>query len=70
VLVPKHTKLSQEDAEKILAKLNITSIQLPRILKSDAAIKEFNAEPGDIIEIERESLTAGKIKFYRVVVHG
>ena len=70
VLVPKHTKLSQEEAEKILSNLNIISSQLPNILKTDAAIKHLNTEPGEIIEIERDSPTAGKTKFYRVVING
>ena len=70
VLVPKHTKLSQEEAEKILSNLNIISSQLPKILKTDAAIKHLNIEPGEIIEIERDSPTAGKTKFYRGVING
>ncbi len=70
ILVPKHTKLSSEEMDKLLIELNITSSQLPKILKSDAAIKHMNAEPGEVIEIERASPTAGKTKFYRVVING
>ena len=70
VLVPKHTKLSQEEADKLLLQLNITTSQLPKILKSDAAIKHLNLESGEIIEIERDSPTAGRTKFYRAVANG
>ncbi|MBS3163036.1 DNA-directed RNA polymerase subunit H [Candidatus Woesearchaeota archaeon] len=70
VLVPKHTMLSPEESKKLLSDLNIISSQLPKILKSDAAIKHLNLEPGEIIEIERVSPTAGRTKFYRVVING
>lgn len=68
VLVPKHTKLSEEDAQKVLDKFNIASRQLPKILKTDPTIKELDPKPGDVIEIERKSPTVEKTKFYRVVI--
>ena len=69
VLMPKHTKLTEEEANKVLDKYNVTSRQLPGILKTDPAIKHLDANPGDIIEIERKSPTVEKTKFYRVVVN-
>ena len=70
ILVPKHTKLSLEETTTLLEKLNISVNQLPRILKSDPAIRHMDAEPGEVICIERNSPTAGKANYYRVVVSG
>jgi DNA-directed RNA polymerase subunit H len=68
VLVPKHTKLSKKDADKLLEKYNISAKKLPHILRTDLAISDLEVEAGDIIEISRDSPTAGKIKYYRCVV--
>lgn len=69
ILMPKHTKLTEEEAQKVLDKYNLTPRQLPGILKTDAAIKHLDVKPGDIIEIDRKSPTVEKTKFYRVVVN-
>ena len=69
-LVPKHTKLSEEEAKAILLKYNINKNQLPKISIKDVAIKEMDIKKGDIIKIERKSETAGKSFFYRVVIIG
>lgn len=66
-LVPKHTIVPKEKEEEILKKLHATKDMLPIILRSDPAIKKLKAKPGDIIEIERVSPTAGKSLYYRVV---
>ncbi|MSR86145.1 DNA-directed RNA polymerase subunit H [Candidatus Woesearchaeota archaeon] len=70
ILVPKHRKLSIEETNVLLEKLNISVNQLPRILQSDPAIRHLNAEPGEVICIERDSPTAGKANYYRVVING
>ncbi|MFH0710964.1 MAG: DNA-directed RNA polymerase subunit H [Candidatus Aenigmatarchaeota archaeon] len=69
-LVPKHILLNENQKEELLRKYNITLKQLPRILASDPVIKIINAQPGDVVMIERNSLTAGKIDYYRVVIKG
>ena len=69
-LVPKHRILSPEEAEEVLRKYCVTRQQLPKILASDPVVKEIGAKPGDIIEIIRDSETAGKTVYYRVVVRG
>jgi len=66
--VPKHELLSYEQAQELLKKLNISLKQLPKIKKTDAAIKELNAKRGSIIKITRNSQTAGVYYYYRVVV--
>ena len=65
-LVPKHRKLSEKEVTSLLIKYSITKNQLPKIKKNDAALKELEIEPGDVIEIERKSF-AGKSYYYRVV---
>jgi len=69
-LVPKHRVLSPEEAEEVLRKYCATPQQLPKILASDPVVRELGAKPGDIIEIVRDSETAGKAIYYRVVVRG
>jgi DNA-directed RNA polymerase subunit H len=68
ILIPKHKKLSDTEAEKILKKFNVSKKQLPRINMNDPAILEMNPEKGDLIEIIRDSPTTSKSYFYRVVI--
>ena len=67
-LTPKHLKLSERDKAQLLEKYHVTSRELPKILKADAALRELEAKPGDIIKVVRKSPTAGESIFYRVVV--
>ena len=66
-LTPKHLKLSEKDKAQLFEKYCVTSKELPKILKTDAALRELEAKPGDIIRIVRKSPTAGESIFYRVV---
>ncbi len=68
ILVPKHEVLSKEEAEELLKVLGVSKEQLPKIRADDPIVKEIGAKPGDIVKITRESLTAGKSVFYRLVV--
>ncbi len=64
-LQSKHLKLKKEDVDKLLLRLNISLIQLPKIKITDVALPE-NCEIGDVIKIER--IVDGKvIPYYRVV---
>jgi len=67
-LVPKHEILSKKEVEELLKKYNVTKDKLPKILITDPAVKAIGAKVGDVIKIERESPTAGKSYYYRVVV--
>tara|TARA_Y100000310_G_scaffold93787_2_gene91324 strand:- start:7308 stop:7550 length:243 start_codon:yes stop_codon:yes gene_type:complete len=67
-LIPKHSKLSDAQKEKLLEKYKISAKELPRIFKTDAALVSLNVKPGDLIKITRNSETAGEAIFYRVVV--
>ncbi|MFA5142449.1 MAG: DNA-directed RNA polymerase subunit H [Candidatus Woesearchaeota archaeon] len=68
ILVPKHTKLSEEEKEALFQKYNISEYNLPKILKADPAIKSLGAKVDDVIKIERASPTAGKSLYYRAVI--
>ena len=70
ILVPKHSKISDAEKEKLLQVYNVTIKELPKIYKADAALAKIDTKAGDIIKIERESKTAGTSAYYRVVVEG
>jgi DNA-directed RNA polymerase subunit H (RpoH/RPB5) len=62
ILQPKHTKITEKEAEELLKKLNISKAQLPKIFSTDAGLPE-GCNVGDVIKIERKSGV-----YYRVVV--
>jgi|GEM_PF-3476910 len=66
ILVPKFSKLTDEEKAKLLEDLNISSVQLPRILSKDPMAKLLKAKSGDVLKIERTNPT-GKSVFYRRV---
>ena len=68
ILVPKHLLLSEEEAKNVLLRYNVNRTQLPKISKKDPAILELGAKPDDIIKIIRNSETAGKAAYYRVII--
>lgn len=68
VLVPKHEILSPEDAGKTLEFYRITPEELPKIKQDDPALSRHGAKVGDIVRITRNSPTAGKSFYYRVVI--
>ncbi|MFW5865947.1 MAG: DNA-directed RNA polymerase subunit H [Nanoarchaeota archaeon] len=67
ILVPKHTKLSEEEKNALFEKYDITARELPKIPQSDPALAGMTVKQGDVIRITRKSLTAGKTTFYRGV---
>ena len=74
VLVPRHEVLSEEEAEELLRRYDVSREQLPKIKISDPVIEEIrremgvNVKVGDIVRIVRKSRTAGRSVYYRVVV--
>lgn len=66
ILQPKHLKLSNEEAQQVLEKYNISKAQLPKIYLNDPALPE-GCEIGDIIKIERKGEKETYL-YYRVVV--
>jgi len=67
-LTPKHLKIGEKEKAQIFEKYHVSSKEMPKILRTDSAIKEMDAKPGDLIKITRKSPTAGESLFYRVVV--
>ena len=67
ILVPKHTKLSEKEKADLLAKYAVTENELPRMSIKDAALQSMSVKQGDVVKIERNSLTAGTTVFYRRV---
>ena len=67
-LIPKHSRLSDAQKEKLLEKYKISVKELPKMLKTDSAISSLDPKAGDVIKITRKSLTASEADFYRVVV--
>ena len=69
ILVPKHTKLSDKEKKDLLDKYNISIAELPKISAKDPAILSLKPKEGEIIKIQRESLTSGDSVFYRSVIN-
>ena len=67
-LTPKHVKVSEKEKASLLEKYSVTSKELPKILRTDAALREMDAKPGDVIKVTRNSPTAGESIFYRVII--
>ncbi|WP_435064469.1 DNA-directed RNA polymerase subunit H [Halobaculum sp. EA56] len=67
-LVPDHTLLDDpERVEEVLEEYNVKRTDLPKIKRSDPALPD-EAEPGDVIRIERDSRTTDRAVVYRLVV--
>jgi|TARA_Y100000310_G_scaffold338322_1_gene427642 DNA-directed RNA polymerase subunit H len=66
ILQPKHTKLSKKDEDVVLAKLNISKTQLPKIKQDDPALPE-GCEIGNVIKIDRKE-DDNVFVYYRVVI--
>ncbi len=67
-LVPKHEILSASEKKKVLEELGATPKGLPRIKADDPVAKAIEAKAGDVLRISRNSPTAGKTVYYRIVV--
>ncbi len=74
-MVPEHHLLGEEEAQKVLSDHKITMDQLPKIHRSDAAIKVLEniygpIDEGRIVKIVRKSETAESFVVYRLVIRG
>lgn len=67
-LVPKHLLLTKEETQEVLEKYHIKPYQLPRIKRADPAIRDFEAQVGDVVKVIRHSSTAGEAIVYRYVI--
>ncbi len=67
-LSPKYRILSAEEVSALLDKFKATTRDLPKIKLTDPAAKQLGATEGAVMEIIRNSKTAGEAKYYRFVV--
>ncbi len=66
ILQPKHSKISEKEAEEVLNRLNVSKSQLPKILSTDPALPEGCAV-GEIIKVQRKE-EENVFVSYRVVI--
>ncbi|MFB6106719.1 MAG: DNA-directed RNA polymerase subunit H [Halobacteriaceae archaeon] len=66
-LVPDHTVLDEPAVEEVLAEYDIDRTELPKIDVTDPALPSA-AEPGDVVEVVRESRTTDQAVVYRLVI--
>ncbi|MGB9630597.1 MAG: DNA-directed RNA polymerase subunit RpoH/Rpb5 C-terminal domain-containing protein [Candidatus Methanodesulfokora sp.] len=64
ILVPKHIKLSEEEARELERMIGDLKL-LPKIRVDDPAIAKLKAKPGDVIKILRPD---EPVPYYRIVV--
>jgi DNA-directed RNA polymerase subunit H len=76
-LVPSHRLLSEKEAAEVLKKYGIGKDQLPKIRRTDPAVRALeesevrkDIEEGSIVKIIRRSPISGTSESYRVVVKG
>ena len=67
-MVPEHIVLDDDEVEELTDRYEINKTDLPKIGRLDAAIKETDGEPGDVVKVVRESPTAGEAVAYRIIV--
>ena len=67
-LVPEHDILTEKEILEIEKEYGASREQLPKIKAGDPAAKAIGARPGDVIQIKRESETAGHFTVYRYCV--
>lgn len=65
--VPEHRKMEEDEIKQVLEKYDADKQDLPKIPRTDAALKQMDVEVGDVIEVTRDSPTAGKSTYYRLV---
>ena len=67
IMVPPHRKLTAEESDFIIKKLNLRSkAELPNIKYNDIQSRVLGLVPGDIVEIRRPSETSGEYTLFRV----
>ena len=68
-LVPKHTKLNNDEVKIMMEKYKITKTSnIPTISKYDPVAKAIGLRPGEICEIIRPSKTVVESKYYRICI--
>jgi DNA-directed RNA polymerase subunit H len=66
-LFPLHEIVPKERVQELLNELGQTIDSLPKLASDDPVVSEIKAERGDVIRIIRDSPTAKKTIYFRVV---
>lgn len=69
-LVPEHRVVPEERVTQLCREYSIDRTDLPRIKTTDPAIQHLACEPGDVIEIIRDSRTTDTARSYRLIISG
>jgi DNA-directed RNA polymerase subunit H (RpoH/RPB5) len=68
-LVPNMSILSKKEVEELMQKFNLKTVnQLPEIGRFDPQALALSMRPGDVCEINRDSVTSIEYDYYRVCV--
>lgn len=68
-LVPKHTKITEEEGKKLMEDLQLKSkTQIPLIQRTDVIARWLGLVQGDIVRITRYNETSGEYFFYRCCI--
>lgn len=68
-LVPKHEKLSEEEAKQIMDMYMVKHrTQMPIISRNDAIARRLGLRGGDIVRITRHNETSGSYYYYRCCI--
>ncbi len=67
-MVPAHVIAEETEIQMVLEHYGIRKTHLPRIQTRDPAARVLGARPGQVIRVERDSPTAGRTYYYRLVV--
>ena len=68
ILVPKHILLTRSEKKALMKNYYVTEKHLPKILSGDPVSRYFNAKPGQIFQIIRDSNITYKSVSFRIVV--
>lgn len=66
VFVPEHILLSEEEQEQVKAEYYAGNKSFGLILKDKAIARYYNLKIGEIVEINRASITSGDSVYYRI----
>jgi len=67
-LVPEHSLVDEAELERVLEEYDIRRTDMPKIKRRDPALRELDAEAGDVVRIERDSRTTDTAVVYRLVI--
>ncbi len=67
-LVPEHNLVDEEELNRVLEEYDIRRTDMPKIKRRDPALRDLDAEVGDVVRIERDSRTTDTAVVYRLVI--